>query len=164
MAVRVLLPALALAPLFVLAAALPAAAPAAAKDITAQVTADTDLGQRLTAVCRMYCLGNRARSTLNQVTVVRAGPTAFHVSGRATLINHQTVEPTILFGAEIGGFDLFLYTVTIDATGTLDTPTCNLNVDSVRVLDDRLGLTDVARREEGKVYLVPNCQRLLVGL
>jgi hypothetical protein len=141
-----------------------ASAAASAKDITAQVQADGDLGQRLAAVCRTYCLGNRARANLNQVTVVRTGPNAYWVSGRAALVNHQTVEPTVVFGAQVGGFDLFFYTVTVDAAGTLDGPTCNLKVEQVQVIDDRLGLTDVARREVGKVYVVPNCQRFLAGL
>ena len=69
-----------------------------------------------------------------------------------------------VFGAQVGGFDLFFYTVTVDAAGTLDGPTCNLKVEQVQVIDDRLGLTDVARREVGKVYVVPNCQRFLAGL
>ena len=84
-----------------------ASAAASAKDITAQVQADGDLGQRLAAVCRTYCLGNRARANLNQVTVVRTGPNAYWVSGRAALVNHQTVEPTVVFGALYGVSDEF---------------------------------------------------------
>jgi hypothetical protein len=139
-------------------------APAAAKDVTTQVVRETDLDERLVAVCRAYCLGNRSGATLNQVTVVRATGSTYRVAGRASLRNHQFVEPAIVFGAQVGGFDLFHYIVTIDAVGTLDGPTCKLRVDRVQVLDDRLGLTDIARREEGKTYLVPDCQRFLAGL
>jgi hypothetical protein len=139
-------------------------APALAKDVTAEVVRETDLDERLTLACRAYCLGNRAAATLNQVTVVRASPTSFRVAGRASLRNQQFVEPQVLFGAAVGGFDLFHYIVTIDAVGTLDPATCHLRVDRVQVLDDRLNLTDIARREEGKVYLVPDCQRFLAGL
>ncbi|MBM3507988.1 MAG: hypothetical protein FJX64_09845 [Alphaproteobacteria bacterium] len=141
-----------------------AASSAGAKDVTAQVVRETDLDERLVAVCRAYCLGNRAGATLNQVTVVRATGTSYRVAGRASLRNHQFVEPANVFGAQVGGFDLFYYVVTIDAVGTLDGQTCRLRVDRVQVLDDRIGLTDVARKEEGKVYLVPDCQRFLAGL
>jgi hypothetical protein len=145
-------------------AVLSSALPASAKDVTAEVVRETDLDERLALACRTYCLGNRAAATLNQVTVVRASPTTFRVAGRASLRNQQFVEPTVLFGAAVGGFDLFHYIVTIDAFGTLDPATCHLRVDRVQVLDDRLNLTDMARREEGKVYLVPDCQRFLAGL
>jgi hypothetical protein len=141
-----------------------AARPALAKDITAEVVRDTDLDERLALACRAHCLGNRAGASLNQVTVVRATNTTFRVAGRASLRNHQTTEGQTLFGAQVPLFDVFYYTVTIDAVGTLDATTCNLRVDRVQVLDDRLNLTDVARREEGKIYAVPNCQRFLAGL
>ncbi len=141
-----------------------AAPPALAKDVTAEVVRETDLDERLVLACRAYCLGNRAGATLNQVTVVRATASTFRVAGRASLRNQQFVEPQVLFGAAVGGFDLFHYIVTIDAVGTLDGNTCNLRIDRVQVLDDRLNLTDVARREEGKIYAVPNCQRFLAGL
>ncbi len=140
------------------------APPVLAKDITAEVVRDTDLDERLVLACRTYCLGNRAGATLNQVTVDRATATTFRVAGRASLRNHQTTEGQTLFGAQVPIFDVYYYTVTIDAIGTLDATTCNLRVDRVQVLDDRLNLTDVARREEGKVYLVPNCLRFLAGL
>jgi hypothetical protein len=138
--------------------------PALAKDVTAEVVRDTDLDERLVAVCRVYCLGNRAGATLNQVTVVRATATTYRVAGRASLRNHQTTEGQTFLGARVPVFDVFYYTVIIDAVGTLDAPTCNLRVDRVQVLDDRLNLGDIARREEGKVYVVPNCQRFLAGL
>ena len=114
--------------------------------------------------CRTYCLGNRARATFDRVTVDRTGPGTFAVSGRTSLVNHHYQEPTALFGAQIGGFDVFFYTVVVEGNGTLNAATCDLRVDAVRVLDDRLNLGDMARREVGKVYKIDNCQRFLTGL
>ena len=165
MAARIRRLVLALAPVFLALSFSVFAAPhVLAKDVTAEVVRDTDLDERLVLVCRTYCLGNRAGATLNQVTVDRATTTTFRVAGRASLRNHQTTEGQTLFGAPVPVFDVFYYTVTIDAVGTLDATTCNLRVDRVQVLDDCLNLTDVARREEGKIYLVPSCQRFLTGL
>jgi hypothetical protein len=52
----------------------------------------------------------------------------------------------------------------VEGNGTLDGQTCDMRIDAVRVLDDRLNLTDIARREVGKIYKIDNCQRFLTGL
>jgi hypothetical protein len=140
------------------------AATANARDITRDVAADPVLARELANACRAYCLGNRARATFDRVTVERTGPNAFAVFGRTSLVNHHYQEPTALFGAQIGGFDVFFYTVVVEGNGTLNPATCDLRVDAVRVLDDRLNLGDAARREVGKVYRIDNCQRFLTGL
>ena len=137
---------------------------AGARDATRDIAADPVLSKELFDACRTYCLGNRARAKFDRVTIDRTGPNTFAVFGRTSLVNHHYQEPAALFGAQIGGFDVFLYTVVVEGNGTLNAATCDLRVDAVRVLDDRLNLTDMARREVGKVYRVDNCQRFLNGL
>lgn len=135
-----------------------------ARDITRDIAADPVLARELATACRTYCLGNRARAAFDRVTVDRTGPATFAVFGRTSLVNHHYQEPAALFGAQIGGFDVFFYTVVVEGNGTLNAATCDLRVDAVRVLDDRLNLGDMARREVGKVYKIDNCQRFLAGL
>jgi hypothetical protein len=135
-----------------------------ARDITRDIAADPVLARELATACRTYCLGNRARATFDRVTVDRTGPGTFAVFGRTSLVNHHYQEPAVLFGAQIGGFDVFFYTVVVEGNGTLNAATCDLRVDAVRVLDDRLNLGDMARREVGNVYKIDNCQRFLAGL
>ena len=135
-----------------------------ARDITRDIAADPVLSKELVDACRSYCLGNRARAVFDQVTVDRTGPDTFAVFGRTSLVNRHYSEPIVLFGAQFGGFDVFNYTVFVEGNGTLNGQTCDLRVDAVRVLDDRLNLTDIARREVGKVYKIDNCQRFLGGL
>lgn len=137
---------------------------ALARDATRDVAADPVLSKELFDACRTYCLGNRARAKFDHVTIDRTGPNTFVVFGRTSLVSHHYQESAALFGAQIGGFDVFFYTVVVEGNGTLNAATCDLRVDSVRVLDDRLNLADMARREVGKVYRIDNCQRFLGGL
>lgn len=151
--------------LSVLGSPLLLANPLLAKDITAQVVRETDLDERIARVCRDHCQGNRRVGRLLRVTVHRIGPYSFAVRADASLRNRHHQDPRRVFGRRLGGgFQVYSYTINVEAYGTLDSRTCDLTIDRIKVNDDRLGLSNLARGQEGKVHKISNCQCFLSGL
>lgn len=129
-----------------------------AKDITQQVINQTDLDEKITQACLDQCQGNRRHGSLTRVTINRSGAQTFEVRGEASFRNYHFQDNVVVFGQRIeGGLTLFDYTIVIIAEGVLDEKTCKLRVKNVRVENDQIGLSSLARREEGKVYDLANC-------
>ena len=79
--------------------------------------------------------------------------------GEATLRNYHVQENLVVLGQRIeGGLTLFDFTIVVIAEGVLDEKTCKLRVNNVEVENDHIGLSSLARREEGKVYDLANCK------
>jgi len=130
-----------------------------AKDITQQVINQTDLDEKITLACLNQCQGNRRQGSLTRVTINRSGAQNFEVQGEAKFRNYHFQEDLVVLGQRIeGGFTLFDYTIVIIAEGLLDEKTCKLRVSNVKVENDQIGLSSLARREEGKVYDLTNCK------
>ena len=139
--------------------------PLLANDVTAQVVRETDLDERIAQFCHDHCQGNRREGRLLRVTVHRIGPFSFAVRADASLRNRHHQDPPRIFGRSVGGgFQVYNYTIDIEAYGTLDSRTCDLTIDRIKVLNDRLGLSNLARGEEGKIHRIANCQRFLSDL
>lgn len=130
-----------------------------AKDITQQVKNQTDLDKEIAQACLDYCQGNQRRGLLTRVLVNRSGTETFKVRGEANFRNYHFQDSMEIFGQRIGGLTLFDYTVVIIAEGVLNEKTCKFRVDNVNVENDQIGLSSLARREEGKVYAIENCKR-----
>ena len=138
---------------------------ASAKDFTAEVAARSDLDERVAAFCAANCQGNERKGELVRVDVRRLDATRFAVEAEAHLRNrHHQVAPPILGGIVGKSVTLFDYTAIVVADGTLDGRTCALLVENIRIKDDRLGLGKALEQERGKVYRIPECRKLLVGL
>ncbi len=131
-----------------------------AKDITQQVITETDLDEEIAQACRDYCQGNRRHGLLARALVTRSGPETFKVRGEANFRNYHFQESLEVFGQRIEGLTLFDYTVVVIAEGVLDEKTCNLRVDKVTVENDQIGLSSLARREEGKIHSIDNCKKI----
>lgn len=154
-----------LAALALLCGRLALAESAPARDVTAQVTEDTDLDERVAALCRDHCVGNRREGTLKKVTVARLDAHRFRVRAEAGLRNRHHENPPRVLGRRLGGGgEAFDYTVEIEADGILDDRNCMLRIDRITVRNDRLNLTPLARRQEGTVHRIENCRRFLSGL
>jgi len=131
------------------------AAPVEAKDVTAAVRKETDLDEQIANACARHCKGNKRKGTLTRVTVDRSNSATLAVRADARLLNRH--DP-------VGGVTAWSYTIKVEAYGTLDERTCRLTINKVKVIDDRLGLSSLARREEGKVHTVKDCDRFISGL
>lgn len=131
------------------------AASVQAKDVTLQVIKETDYDKQIADACARHCQGNKRQGRLTRVTVERSSSTNFAVRGYAQLGNRH--EP-------VSGVTAWSYTINVEAHGTLDARTCRLTVNRIKVVNDRLGLSSLARREEGKVHDVKDCRRFLSGL
>ena len=131
-----------------------------AKDITQQVINQTDLDEEISQACLDYCQGNRRHGLLTRVLVNRSGTETFKVRGEANFRNYHFQDSLEVFGQRIGGLTLFDYTIVVIAEGVLDEQTCNFRVDNVNVENDQIGLSSLARREEGKIYYIDNCKKL----
>lgn len=128
---------------------------AEAKDVTAQVIREADLDEQIADACHKHCKGNKRHGTLTRVLVTRSGPSRFAVSANANLVNrHDPVRHVTAWS----------YTIQVEAHGTLDETTCQLRIDRISLTNDRLHLGPLARREEGKVHRIKDCQRFLTGL
>ena len=129
----------------------------AAKDVTRAVIEQTQLDEQVAAACRQYCQGNRRRGRLERVLVEPLGGDQYRVQAEASLKNHQYTPAPL--GLE-GGFG-FKHVIRVVALGRLDASTCRLRVERVRVDNDKYGLGNLARSEEGKVYRIRDCRRFL---
>ena len=156
---------LAIGLLFVLGSPLLLATPLLAKNVTAQVVRETDLDEKIALACYKHCQGNRRAGQLRRVIVHRTGSRSFAVRADVSLINRHHQDPPRVFGRRVdGGFQVYSFTINVEAYGTLDSITCNLTIDRIEVINDQLGLSKLARREEGKVHRISNCRSFLSGL
>ena len=133
--------------------------PVGAKDITGLISAETDYGEQVQRACLIYCQGNRRKGTLKQVFLERISKNSLTVRVKASSRNLHYQR--LVAG---GGFNLFDYTVNIEAFGTLDERTCKLRIDRIHILDDRLGLSSLAKQQAGKIYMIKDCRKLTSGL
>lgn len=131
------------------------AASVEAKDVTSQVIRETDFDEQIAAACARHCQGNKRKGRLTRVTVDRSSSTNFAVRAYAQLGNRHDPVP---------GVTAWSYTINVEAYGTLDERTCRLTINRIKVINDRVGLSSLARREEGKVHNVKDCGRFLTGL
>ena len=129
----------------------------AAKDVTRAVIEQTQLDEQVAAACLQYCQGNRRRGWLERVLVEPLGGDLYRVQAEASLKNHQFTPAPL--GLE-GGFG-FKHVIRVVAQGHLDASTCRLQVERVHVENDKYGLGNLARSEEGKVYRIRDCRRFL---
>ena len=138
--------------------ALPAvASEACARDVTSLVVRHTDLDEKIAEVCRQHCKGNLRHGALRSVDVQAAGSSYYEVTVRADLVNKHNSGPILGVGGGAG----WSYTVQVVASGTLDPRSCNLTIDRIRIINDKLGIARLARGEEGKIHNVSNCGRFL---
>ena len=135
-----------------------------AKDVTALIVRETDLDERVAQFCHDHCQGNRRVGRLLRVTIHRIGPHSFAVRADTSLRNRHIQVPLVVFGRRLGGVQVYSYTFVVEAYGTLDSRTCDLTINRIKMLNDRLGLSKLVRREEGKIHRIANCQRFLSDL
>lgn len=132
-------------------------APAGAfsKDITDKVIKDTELDERVSLFCSMYCVGNMKKGTVESITVKKMENDKYKVNGRAALRNRQVTSEITLYDK----------TIFVNSIGELDPQTCELKVEDVKVENDFQNIvtnllksnTDVI----GKVVVVPDCKSFL---
>lgn len=123
-----------------------------AKDVTKLVLDHTDLAENIKKLCSEYCLGNQSAGHLKRISVEPIRGNLHRVIAHADLVNKHDVG--------IPGLG-WSYTVELEARGTLNSVDCNLRIDKVTVRNDRIGLGTAAKKEEGKIYQIANCQRFL---
>ncbi len=125
------------------------------KNITAKVIKDTELDERISLFCSMYCVGNMKKGTLESITVKETKNDKCNVKGRAALRNRQVTSNITLYDR----------TIFVNSTGELDPESCELTVEDVKVENDFRNIvtnplksnTDVI----GKVIVVPDCKSYL---
>ena len=136
-----------------------------AKDITQQVRNQTNLDEMITQACVDQCQGNQRQGSLTRVTIDRSGDQTFEVRGEANFRNYHVEENLVVLGQRIeGGLTLFDYTIVIIAEGVLDAKTCKLRINNVKIKNDPIGLSSLARQEEGKIYDLANCNNFMSDL
>lgn len=137
---------------------------ARAADITNRIISETDLDERIRALCQQHCLGNRREGKLTSMEAWSIDENTVGARARASLRNREYVQPKV-GGLKVGGgFEAFSYTVDITADGVLDLTTCMLRIDHIEVDNDKLGLSSLARNQEGKSHHIDKCQHLARGL
>lgn len=125
------------------------------KDITAKVIKDTELDERVSLFCSMYCVGNMKKGTVESITVKKSKDDKYKVFGKAALRNRQVTSDITLYDR----------TIFVNSTGELDPESCRLTVEDVKVENDFQNIvtnllksnTDVI----GKVIVVPDCKSYL---
>jgi len=149
----------------VLCIAAGAASTVHAADITQRVLQESDLGQRIAKICQDHCQGNRREGRLVRMLASRTGPDTFAVHALVTLVNRHHQDPPKVMGRRVGGgVQVYSYTIDVEADGTLDDRSCNLRIDHISVRNDRLGLSQLARGQEGKTHRVADCERFVSDL
>lgn len=126
----------------------------ASTDVTAQVRAETNLERRIAEACNRYCWGNRREGRLEHIFVSRRDARNFLVQARARLRSRDRRM----------GVTVASNTMYVNASGNLNSSTCNLQIEDLNLEGDYLGLETFIRRERGKVHHIENCRRFLRGL
>ncbi len=125
------------------------------KDITAKVIKDTELDERITLFCEMYCVGNKKEGTLKSITVKKTDDYDYTVFGKAALRNRQVT----------GDYTLYDKTIFVNSSGSLNPESCELRVEDVKVENDfRNIVTNLIKSNSdviGKVITVPDCKSFL---
>ncbi len=128
-------------------------------DVTRLVRETTDAEARIAAACSRHCQGNRRKGWLQSVRVEPLeDPDLFRVHGEARLRNWHVTK---------GAIRLRIYdrTVVVEAVGLLRRSTCELVVESARVVNDYENLfTSLLRRGGGVIgrrETIPDCNRFL---
>jgi len=130
-------------------------------NLTERIKRETNLDEQIKDLCNDHCQGNRRRGRLRSLHAVRRDANHFLVTARADLRNRHHVDDPLGIG---GGFQAYSYTIHVEAEGSLDTRDCSLTITEIDVENDRLGLSHLASREEGKTHKIENCRRLVRGL
>lgn len=138
-------------------------ADARAADITDRIISETDLDERIRALCEQYCIGNRREGRLTSMEAWSIDDNTIGARAKASLQNHEHVQPKV-FGLKVGGGVGVSYTIDVIADGVLDLTTCILRIDHIKLDNDKLGLGSLARNQEGKSHHIDNCQHLARGL
>ena len=125
------------------------------KDITDKVIKDTELDERVSLFCSMYCVGNMKKGTLESITVKKTEDEKYKVFGKAALRNRQVTSDITLYDK----------TIFINSIGDLDPTTCELTVKDVKVENDFQNIvTNLLKSNSdviGKVIVVPDCKSFL---
>ncbi len=128
-------------------------------DVTALVRKYTNLARKIHDACRKHCQGNRRKGTLQSISVSYNGNYKYSVRAFASLKNAHHTDGPLGIGGGIG----WSHTINVESTGILDSRTCRLRINRIKVLNDNLGLSGLARGEEGKIHKINNCARLLTS-
>ncbi len=124
------------------------------RDVTSAVILHTYLDEKIYNACIDHCQGNRREGKLKQVLITFRGGSRHSVTVTASMKNAGHVDGP--FG--IGGGAGWSHTMDIEAQGILNSKTCMLTITKIRVLNDNLGLSGLARGEEGKTHKIQNCR------
>ncbi|MCW9005677.1 MAG: hypothetical protein OQK70_10465 [Gammaproteobacteria bacterium] len=120
-----------------------------AKDITSRIITTTDLDKRISAVCKKYCQGNRSHGKLDSVDISHLKNEFYNVTLKVTFVNKNDITGMIPLQ--------WNHTIKIKANGTLNSKTCQLTVGNIRIDDDKYGLGNIAKQQEGKTHIIKNC-------
>ena len=122
-------------------------------DVTAIVRAETDLATQIAEACNRHCRGNRREGKLRWIRVKPASDGLYQVLARADPMNHHNTGAILGIGGGVG----YSHTVDVQALATLDPSSCVLRIDRIDVVNDRYGLSGLARREEGRQHTIAHC-------
>jgi hypothetical protein len=148
-----------------LAALVAQSGPALAIDVTQLLIAHTDADERIAFGCQRVCQGNRRRSSIDSVDVVRVGPHAFALHAFVSLINQSDgATPAGKAGTPAIGAKIFNERVVIEVFATLEDETCAIRLDRLAVTGDAFGLGKRVKALQGKIYQIKNCGNFLAGL
>lgn len=131
-----------------------------AKDITRDVKDKTQYDEQVSALCLASC-GNKGWSQLDSVTLVPAGQGYYSVTAKGSAAFHQVNGSITFMGRQVTPKVNVKYPISVSVFATLDSKTCSMKVDHIRVDGDKLGLTQGVKNEIGKSHLIENCQRFL---
>lgn len=131
-----------------------------AKDITQLVINNTDYDEQVQALCLASC-GNKGWSRLDHVSIVPAGQGHFSLTIKGSAAFHQVNGRVTFMGKQVTPKIDLKYPIAASVFGTLDSKTCLLKVDHIRIDGDKLGLTKGAKNEIGKSHKIEKCQRFI---
>ncbi|MGV7222473.1 MAG: hypothetical protein ACQ9MH_13190 [Nitrospinales bacterium] len=127
-----------------------------AGDITKKIIELTNIDEKISAICKKHCEGNRKKGTLTKMTIEPMKEPLFKITGDATLLNKEVIGD---------GIELFGYTVKAKGFGTLNEKTCVVRIDKIVVDNDSTEiLSKMAADEKGKTYKIKNCAELTSDL
>lgn len=140
-------------------------------DLTNRVRNETQLDERIRDLCREHAQGNQRSGDLRWIRVQRVDQNTFKVEAEAYARNRHHTGPAcakIPFDGKVcvgKGALIYDWTITVWASGLINTQSCILTITDTRIDGDRSGLLNQFRDSgRGKTEHIENCQHLLRGL
>jgi len=122
-------------------------------DITSKIKQSTNLDEQIRNICNRHCQGNGREGKLHYMKINHQNGPIYNIEARAGLRNRH--KQSLLIGS------VQLYDYIVIANGNFNSQSYDLVINIIRIENDHIGLSGLAKKEEGKTHHIDNFHKYL---